>query len=154
MFGPLDCEASYATRVRARLGASDVVRWSGAVPPDEAFAEIDVLVLPSQSEAQPIAVLEAMARAIPVVATSVGDVPEMVEHAQRGRRGGIVVPTLDAMVDTVIQLADHPTLRRRLGERGRERVRRFYSIEATAGAYQRAYASIPGPTGREFACAS
>lgn len=154
MFGPIDCDAAYARRFRDRVEASASVDWRGAVPADEAFSQIDVLVLPSQSEAQPLAVLEAMARAIPVITTPVGDVRRMIEHPQHGRRAGIVAASPETMVEPILQLADHAALRRRLGAHGRDRVRRFYSMDATASAYQRAYASFGLESGRGFACAS
>lgn len=154
MFGPIDCEPGYADRFRQRIEASATVRWFGAVPAPEAFSQIDVLVLPSQSEAQPLAVLEAMARAIPVVATAVGDVRQMIEAPEHGRRGGVTAPTKASLVEHVVQLAEQPSIRQRLGECARERVRRFYSIEETAGAYRRAYESFPHTPTQDLACAS
>ena len=75
----------------------------------------DVLVHPSRTEAFPTALLEAMAARVPVVATAVGGIPEIVAD---GRTGLLVDAPPDAgrFADAVLSLAADPDLRRRLGE--------------------------------------
>jgi glycosyltransferase involved in cell wall biosynthesis len=69
-----------------RLGARvDVRGWvSHGAEFDALFTAADVLVLPSRTEGVPRVIVEAMARATPVVATPVGDVPELLAHGDRG----------------------------------------------------------------------
>ena len=68
----------------------DRVRWRGTSSgPDHAFAEIDVLCVPSGFEAFPLVMVEAMTRAVPVMASASGTVPEMLDH---GRAGVVVEP--------------------------------------------------------------
>jgi glycosyltransferase involved in cell wall biosynthesis len=78
----------------------------------------DTLVLSSRSEALPTVVIEAMACALPVVATRVGGVPELVEP----EKSAILVPPDDeaALRAALRRVADSPDLRRALGARGRE----------------------------------
>src|SRR5262249_16385541 len=73
------------TRRARDRGIADAVDFVGHVDNVPArLPEADVFVLPSRSEACPNAVLEAMAAALPVVATKVGGVPEIVEHDRNG----------------------------------------------------------------------
>jgi glycosyltransferase involved in cell wall biosynthesis len=129
------------------------VRWRGPSPgPDDAFAEIDVLCLPSGFEAFPMAIVEAMARGLPVMASASGSVPDMLDH---GRAGVVVEPITreawTAALDDV--LADRDRLVA-LGEAGRRRALERYTVSAMTDEYQRAFAQVlgrPVPGGPEGA---
>ncbi len=97
----------------------------------------DIFVQPSLREGIALAVIEAMAAGLPVVATSVGGNPE----ALGGGEAGILIPArdVDALKTAVATLADDSTRRRRFGEAGRARVTRLFSIAATTQAYERLY---------------
>jgi glycosyltransferase involved in cell wall biosynthesis len=105
----------------------------------ELIHAFDVLALTSvpRSEGMPTVILEAMAAGLPVVATRVGAVAEVVEEGVTG----FVVPPLgdDAMASALARLAADPELRRRLGEEGRRRVRERYDIEPLADRHAEAY---------------
>jgi glycosyltransferase involved in cell wall biosynthesis len=92
-------------------------------------AELSVAVLPSLREAQGISLLEAMARRVPVVASRVGGIPEVVTDGV----DGLLVPPADpsALADALVRLACSPDLRLRLGQAGYETVRDRYSIDAS-----------------------
>jgi len=86
---------------------------------------LDVFVLPSEKEGLPAAVLEAMAVAVPVVATDVADTPRVV---QDGVTGWVVpVGDVDLMTERLGRLLDNPDLARRFGEAGWRRARDHYS---------------------------
>ncbi|HEY8169857.1 MAG TPA: glycosyltransferase family 4 protein [Candidatus Limnocylindria bacterium] len=91
-------------------------------------ADLDVSVLPSLREAQGISILEAMARRVPVVATAVGGIPEVVTD---GIDGLLVPPADPAALAAAISklLADQP-LRERIGQAGFRTVVERYSIDA------------------------
>jgi glycosyltransferase involved in cell wall biosynthesis len=91
-------------------------------------AELSVAALPSLREAQGISLLEAMARRVPVVASAVGGIPEVVDDGV----SGLLVPPADpsALADALVRLARSPSLRRRLGEAGYATVRDRFSIDA------------------------
>ena len=94
---------------------------------DVVLRAADALVLPSRAEALPTVLLEAMATGLPVVATRVGGVPEIVEEG----RSGVMVPPEDAsalgsVLDRVVTDA---ALRRSLGERGRAVVEARFRVE-------------------------
>lgn len=77
--GPLRADL---VRRAGREDLAGVVTFSGwSNSPDSFLAEADLFVLPSRSEHQPLALLEAIRAGLPVVATRVGDVPEMVDSA-------------------------------------------------------------------------
>jgi glycosyltransferase involved in cell wall biosynthesis len=84
------------------------------------YSELDVVVSSSNSEAMPLALMEAMACGLPIVATRVGGVPDLVEH---GETGWLVGPgEFDDIAGRCAALADDAALRRRMGERARQRV--------------------------------
>jgi glycosyltransferase involved in cell wall biosynthesis len=127
-------EGQEEERLRARtdeLGLGGVVKFVGyRRDMDAVYPAVDVLVLPSLSEGLPMVALEAMARGIPVVATRVGGVPEAVEDGH----SGLLVPSADprALARAVVTLLLDPVRRRAMGEAGRERVARCFSIGARA----------------------
>jgi glycosyltransferase involved in cell wall biosynthesis len=99
----------------------------------------DVAVLPSYSEGMPNAVLEAMAYGIPVVASDVGGVRSLL-----GSGAGIMVAPGDdeALADALQRLIDDPSLRRALGEKGRELARGALGVEAMREGTLRAFSDI------------
>ncbi|MDR7555336.1 MAG: glycosyltransferase family 4 protein [Armatimonadota bacterium] len=106
----------------ARLGVWRQVRFLGARPRAELLALMDrarLLVLPSRSEGLPRVIIEAMARARPVVASRVGGIPEVVEHGVTG----LVVPpaNADALAEALILLLTDRNLAERMGREGRRR---------------------------------
>ncbi|MEP7082326.1 MAG: glycosyltransferase family 4 protein, partial [Chloroflexota bacterium] len=91
-------------------------------------ADLDVAVLPSLREAQGISLLEAMARRVPVIASAVGGIPEVVTDGV----DGLLVPAGDpgALASAAVRLLTDPDLRRRLGEAGYRTVAERFSIDA------------------------
>jgi len=87
---------------------------------EEKIAELDVFVLPSRGENLPIAILEAMAAAVPVVATRVGGVPEVVVDGETG----LLVEPEDAaeLAEALDRVASDEAFRRRLGQAGATRI--------------------------------
>ena len=122
----------------AALGLSDRVRLVGHredVP--AALAGLDLFVLPSRSEAFPNALMEAMASALPVVATEVGGVPEIVDH---GYTGLLVPPGQpDRLADAIRELAAQPERARTFGRRARAEVIRRYSFDRMVARFEALY---------------
>jgi glycosyltransferase involved in cell wall biosynthesis len=90
----------------------------------ELLASADLFLLGSDTEQMPLAILEAMAAGLPVVATAVGDVPEMVAAENRP----FVLPPADeaGLAAALARLTAEPALRRRIGEANRARARAVY----------------------------
>lgn len=87
----------------------------------------DIFILPSWNEGHPNVVIEAMSAANPVVATSVGAVPETVIDGETG----ILVEKQNpqALADAIIKLIENPEFRIKMGKAGRERYEQFYTQE-------------------------
>jgi glycosyltransferase involved in cell wall biosynthesis len=109
------------------LGVSDSVRWLGHLDDPAAYRHVfrraRLFVLPSEYEAFGLVLLEAMASGIPIVATAVGGVPEVLEDG----RAGALVPYGDpaALADAIRGLVRDRDRARALARRGAERVREF-----------------------------
>jgi glycosyltransferase involved in cell wall biosynthesis len=89
--------------------------------------EVDFVVHPSLTEGLSNVILEAMAAAVPVIATRVGGNPELVEE---GRTGFLIPPqNHEQMADAICRLLDQPEMLPLFGERARARVIRDFSIQ-------------------------
>jgi glycosyltransferase involved in cell wall biosynthesis len=104
------------------------------------LAGMDFFVLPSRMEGLPLAILEAMARGLPVVVTPVGGVPEAVTDNEHG----LVVPVDDprALAEAMGRLAQEPDFGKKLGEAGRKRVEEEFSFEQMARRYEALYVRL------------
>jgi len=125
----------------AELSISEVVRFLGTrhdVP--EVLSLVDVLVLTSHTEANPISILEAMAAEKPVVATRVGSVEETVVD---GKTGYLVAPgEAGGIAGRVVELLKDRPRAAAMGRTGRERVIANWSIGRTVEGYQDLIAGI------------
>jgi glycosyltransferase involved in cell wall biosynthesis len=127
--GPLDRDPDFVDQLRARithLGYGHRVRLSGVLTGpvlSHAYATADLLVAPSRSETYGMAVTEALAHGVPVVAAAAGGLPEALGFAADGTRPGQLVPAGDpAALAAAIRnwLADdHHRQRLRAAARGR-----------------------------------
>jgi len=109
------------------LGLESRVELRGPVEASAVLGEAHLLVLASIYEGSPHVVLEAMAAGLPVVATRVGGVPDLVRH---GETGFLVPPgDVQALADRIVRILANPSLGRAMGERARESMRRHCSVE-------------------------
>ena len=117
----------------AELGLEDAVRFTGALGHDkirDRMAEADVFCLVSFAEGVPVVLMEAMAMRLPVVASRVMGVGELVDS---GKSGFLVRPARpDLVADALQQLDASPELRREMGATGRDAVRREFDVHASA----------------------
>ena len=97
------------------------------------YGALDLMVMPSLDEGLPMALLEAMAAKRAVIATSVGAVPDVIEHGV----SGLLVKPSDAMEleGAVLSLLNDPSLRRRIGENARNSVVARFSSDLMAQNY-------------------
>ncbi|NJR78183.1 GT4 family glycosyltransferase PelF [Sphingomonas corticis] len=149
VLGPADEDAGYAAECAAlvaQLGIGDVFSFEGRVRIDEWLPRVDLLVLTSLSEAQPLVILEGGACGIPVVAPDVGSCREMIEG--RGGAdsdyGGIVTPLVNpgATAAAIRRVLSEPGLRDRMGQAMRARVLRDYDHATIIGAYRDIYRAL------------
>jgi len=121
----------YAARAR-ELGIEDRVTWTGlSVDPiaEGVFAGSDIFCHPSRwQEAFGLVLAEAMSCGKPIVATTVGGIPEVVED---GKTGFLIPPgDLTALVGKLVLLARDAALRERMGRAGRERAAARFDVRA------------------------
>jgi glycosyltransferase involved in cell wall biosynthesis len=127
-------------RELARLGLEGTVRIAGYrddVP--DLLASADVFVLCSDSEAMPMSVLEAMAAGLPVVASSVGGIPELVVDGETGT----LVPPRDerALAAALRSYVGDTRMRRRMGQAGRDRAETLFDLPRFHNAHMELYRS-------------
>jgi glycosyltransferase involved in cell wall biosynthesis len=146
--GPYDEDPHYFKECQeavAVLGLQSKVRFLGMQRVLDFLLDIDILVLTSISEGLPLAVLEAMASGIPVVATDVGACRELLfgrsaEDKALGRAGKLtrtVAPLETA--DALLALLEDPTTARKMGLVGRRRVEKHYAATQVVQSYRRLY---------------
>lgn len=135
----------------ARFGLDGVVHLAGTCSDMPAVCnELDLLVSSSHSEALPLAVMEAMASGLPVVATKAGGLADLVEQ---GRTGWLVgLRDFEGLAGQVAHILRTPGELQRMGRHARERaVQRFSlaeTVDATAQLLQRLAAGGRGEPGR------
>ncbi|MGP8071777.1 MAG: glycosyltransferase [Thermoplasmata archaeon] len=126
-------EAAVRERIREDARLRGIARYVGPVTEEEKPAllgQSDVFVLPSTSDTSSVALLEAMACGTTVVGPAEGGAAELLEDGRTGRRVPVLAP--GALARALVELADHPSVRRSLGAQGRQYVRERASVETMA----------------------
>ena len=134
-------ERAALERLARELGIAGCVGFLGEQRQvADVLAALDVFVMPSRHEGLGVAILEAMAMALPVVASAVGGIPEAVAAG----RTGLLVPAEDpdALAAAICALGRDRERARRLGSAGRDRVLAEFSMEAMTSRYERLYDEV------------
>jgi glycosyltransferase involved in cell wall biosynthesis len=133
-------ERARLERMTHDLRLRDRVRFLGAVPHDKVPAvvrQLDIFVMPSTWEGFGVSAIEASAMELPVVASNIHGIPDVVIHEQTG----ILVPPAEpeAIARAVERLAADPALRRRMGAAGRAFVEKEYRWQDNAALMAQLY---------------
>jgi polysaccharide biosynthesis protein PelF len=165
LVGPTEEDPSYfqeCQRLVSLLGLEPVVHFTGRVDVKTCYSQLDVLVLTSLSEGQPLVILEASCAGIPVIATDVGACRELLTgispEDQALGASGIITPVASPQetARAIVELWRDKDKRLRMGEVGQMRIQRYYRQEQLYSAYRELYISQypqtdqkqhPGPTG-------
>jgi glycosyltransferase involved in cell wall biosynthesis len=136
--GPLHEELEEMAK---RLDLTQCVRFLGNrrdIP--ELLAGLDLFILSSEREGIPVAMLEAMAASIPVVATCVGGIPQVIQNG----KNGVLVPPHDplALANAIIALCKNSSAREAIGGEGYRTVLAYYSIRVVANQIASLYDSL------------
>jgi glycosyltransferase involved in cell wall biosynthesis len=146
MAGESSSELSYADLVRRAIEKEDLqgrVHLLGQLSEDavlQEFAGCDVLALPSAQETTPMVIAQAMAAGKPVVTTPVGGVPDMVRDGETGFLVG--VGDKDGLAEALLRLLRDPSLRRRMGQLGREFATENYRVDHVARRTHEVYQQV------------
>ncbi|WP_422925475.1 glycosyltransferase [Singulisphaera sp. PoT] len=127
-----------------RLEISDRVHFAGYQAEPERFLKaMDVFVLPSRAEGLPLAILEAWAVGLPVIATRVGGIPRLLDE---GRDGILIDPNDEqALTSSLLAVLSDPEHARKLGEAGRRRAEADFDTCRMATDYQTHYLQLLTP---------
>jgi len=124
-----------------KLGISDRLSMPGWVDnPRSYLTNFDIFVLPSRSEGFPLAIVEAMLAACPVIATRVGSVSEAVIDGETGIL--VTQDDVDGLASAICRLRDNPELRWRFGQKGREIAAKSFTAEVMATQYERLWYEV------------
>jgi glycosyltransferase involved in cell wall biosynthesis len=136
--GPMMPEA---VALRQELGIQRQLHLIGHTEAVKDFiASLDLLVVPSLSEGSSVVAMEAMALSKPVVATTVGGVPEVVSG---GETGVLVQPgDAQALADGILELLRDPARAQEMGERGRQRAVREFDVNDMVEKTKAVYADV------------
>jgi glycosyltransferase involved in cell wall biosynthesis len=101
------------------------------------YQDADIFVLFSDTEGSPVVLIEAMAQSLPIISTSVGAIPEMVQNTKEAL---LVSPgDVSQLIDTLQMLIIHPELRKSLGKAARNRYEEMFTSKAMANSYIKQY---------------
>ena len=121
------CKESLETQVRER-GLEDCFQFAGFQSRTNQYLQsFDIFVLPSLSEGLSSAILSAMASGLPVIATSVGGIPELIQPGVNG----LLVPPADpvALAQAIVHLHNHPEIALQMGHAGRRRLEEHFTLD-------------------------
>jgi len=119
-----------------QLGISEKVRFLGSQSNVYPYLkEADIFLLPSNYEGMPMTIIEAMGTGLPVVASAVGGVPDMITH---GESGLLTSTDPEEVAGAVLELMGNKALREKLGENAKQASKRF-SAEYMAAEYCKVY---------------
>lgn len=136
-------DLSAARREVARLGLDDTIHFTGhRTDLPDIYASFDVFLMTSVTEGMPNTLLEAMALAVPCVATAVGGVPELLQHG----RGGFLAPAGAAgeLARQVLTLLNSPELRTEFGAASRARIEDKFTFDRRVRLMEEYYAWFAG----------
>lgn len=130
-------------REKAELVAHPRLRPLGRIPHEkmpDIYRDMDMLLFPTVREGHSVAVLEAMASGLPVVASDVASLPEQIKHGQ----GGFLcsLGDVEAFVTAIQTLAEDIALRQRMGVFNRAQVEARFRLATTVAAYQALFNEI------------
>jgi len=106
------------------------------------YRQMDILVMPSVREGFGLAVAEAMACGLPVVASNCSAIPELIDDG----KGGFLCPVGDVnqFAERINQLADSPALRKEMGEYNRAKVEKMFTLDRMVKEYQELFEAVLG----------
>ncbi|MFM8177598.1 MAG: N-acetyl-alpha-D-glucosaminyl L-malate synthase BshA [Candidatus Kapaibacterium sp.] len=136
-------ERADAERLSRELGVSDHVTFLGkqtALP--ELLSAADLFLLPSQSESFGLSALEAMACSVPVIASNVGGIPELVSHGENGYVAEL--GDVSRMARYAVELLTNPKRWASFSRKARESAVAKYDVDTVVPMYENLYAELMG----------
>lgn len=120
----------------------DIRGWVEMLEAESLIAGADIMVMPSNKESFGVAALEACASGVPVIASNVGGIPEIIED---GRNGILIEPGDEkALTEAIVKLSGDPALRQQMGEAGRKIARERFDFDASLDLMENLYRKTLG----------
>lgn len=147
IIGPAEEDVAYSDQCHnlvKLLDLEDDIIFTGRVDIKEYLGRLDIMILTSISEGQPLVILEGWAAKIPFVSTDVGSCRDMLTGDEFEGDCGIITK-LASPSDTanaLLELIGDSTLRIEMGENGRKRVERLYNDDVLIESYRKIYKSL------------
>lgn len=148
IIGPTDEDEDYKKECEDLIESmkNENIIFTGRVDITDYIGKMDLLVLSSISEGQPLVILEGMAARRPFVSTDVGSCKELLYGSKEDDLGecGIIVPIMGyrEMAQGILKLARDKVLRENMGRIGLERVSKYYTLEQFIDGYRNIYREL------------
>lgn len=144
IMGPTDEDQEYARECFELVDTLRMqgVKFTGRIDIKDYLGRMDVTILTSISEGQPLTILESYAAHIPVIATDVGNCRELIYGVDDdfGAAGILThIMNLEEIANAMVEMANHPKMRAQMGENGYKRVMSKYKIEDMKQTYEEIY---------------
>lgn len=147
LMGPEDEDPEYAKEchelVRA-LGAENII-FTGKIQTTDYIGKMDMMILTSISEGQPLTILEGFAAKIPCIATNVGNCQGLIYGENDSfAEAGIIVPVMNIseISNAILKMANNPDMARQMGENGYKRLMYRYKNEYMIDTYCKIYKTL------------
>lgn len=144
IMGPCDEDEEYANECFELVDMMNIpdVEFTGRINIKDYLGKMDISILTSISEGQPLTILESYAAKVPVVATDVGNCKGLIygENDDFGIAGRVVhIMNIEEIAKAIIDLAADPDMRHRMGENGYNRLMAKYKVEYMKQTYTEIY---------------
>ncbi|MBU0651022.1 GT4 family glycosyltransferase PelF, partial [bacterium] len=148
IMGPTDEEPEYYKECSILIeqqSLQNIIKFTGKINVHEYYPKMDVIVLTSLSEGQPIVILEANAYGIPVVATDVGACRDLLYGAdqkdQNIGRSGIITPVCspEKTAEAIIEILTNKETYKQMSDSAKKRIKTYYQLKNVLGEYQSIY---------------
>lgn len=149
LIGPTDEDEDYydeCVKLVENLGLKEKVTFTGRANVLEYYSFLDLLLLTSISEGQPLSILEGLAAGIPFISTDVGNCREiLLEKKEIGEAGVIIPPTsYTDLALSLVQLYHNPEKLKEFSKNGKKIVNKYYSKESFIRRYREIYDEMKG----------
>lgn len=146
LIGPVDENKEYyeeCVELVKNLQLEEYVIFTGREDVKKYYKFLDLLILSSISEGQPLSILEGLAAGIPFIATDVGNCREILKEMPEGEAGMIIPPTSYVdLGEAIINLYQHQERLKTMGETGKKIVKNHYTKESFIKAYKKIYKEL------------
>lgn len=144
IMGPYDEDPEYAAECFKMVETMRIpdVEFTGRIQVTDYLGWMDMTILTSISEGQPLTILESFAARVPVIATDVGNCKGLLygEDDEFGNAGILThIMNIEEISHAMVYLAQNPEIRRQMGEVGYQRLMRKYKIEDMKKTYEKIY---------------